>query len=169
MVEPPTMASLTPFKLDGLSFGESRGTLIKAVPRGFSTWLEIELEPELHLARSNGRVLDGSEGIVADSSVRGPEHRMIKRVSGIDPELEVHLLTYLELLPNGQIGRKVRWTADATHGSWSITQGERVRILQHVRIHKVVVHPIRTVATLGGPHNIGSLCVVCRQWLSAVA
>jgi len=53
MVEPPIRASLTPFKLDGLSFGESRGTLIKAVPRGFSTWLEIELEPELYLARSN--------------------------------------------------------------------------------------------------------------------
>src|SRR5947209_4701322 len=101
--------------------------------------------------------------------MRCAENRMIKRIPRLDPELEVHLLTYWELLPNGQIGREVPRCPDAAHGSWSITQGERVRNLEHVGIHKVVVHPIRTVITLGCSHNIRSLCAVCRQWLSAIA
>jgi hypothetical protein len=45
---------------------------------------------------------------------------MIKRIPCLNPELEVHLLTYRELLPNGQIGGEVRWTADALNLALSI-------------------------------------------------
>src|SRR5438105_9989595 len=68
--------------------------------------LEIKLEAQLHLARSDCCVAYGPEGIISDVSVRCAEHRMIKGIFGLDPEFEVHLLTYPELLTNRQIGRE---------------------------------------------------------------
>ena len=51
--------------------------------------LEIKLEAQLHLARSDCCVAYGPEGIISDVSVRCAEHRMIKGIFGLDAEFEV--------------------------------------------------------------------------------
>ena len=68
--------------------------------------LEVKLEAQLYLARSDCCVRDFPEGIIADSGIRCPEYRMIKGILRLDPELEVHLLAYLELLADRKIGRE---------------------------------------------------------------
>src|SRR5689334_12556520 len=80
---------------------------------------------------------------------------MIERVPGLEAELEVHLFAYLELLPNGQIGREVRRAADAAQRSRSIAQSKIGWALEYRVVRKVVVHPIRAVVALGRPHKIG--------------
>ena len=65
---------------------------------------------------------------------------MVKRIPCLDPELEVHLLTYPELFADRQIGREVRRAADTAQRSRSITQSERSRSLEHVGVDKVIVH-----------------------------
>src|SRR5437763_11601898 len=114
------------------------------------TFSEIELEAELHLTRSDGRVLDRPEVPVVHRRVRRSEHGMIKRVAGLDAELEIHLLAYSELLPQRQIGSEVRRAAQATQSSRSVTESVIVRTHEigvDVRVVtcKVVVHPIRAM------------------------
>src|SRR4029079_3444272 len=126
--------------------------------------LEVKLEAQLHLARPDCRVRDFPEAIIAESGIRCPEYRMIQGILRLDPELEVHLLAYLELIADRKIGREGHRGTDAAQRSRRIPQSKRGRtqetgvIVRGVAC-KVLVYPnlIRPVVTLGRSHNIRSL------------
>ena len=83
--------------------GTDASSMRRAAQLQLQTFSEIELEPQLHLSRSDRRVTYLSKGIIADTGIWRPEYRVIEGILRLHPEFEIHLLTYLELLTERQI------------------------------------------------------------------
>src|SRR5579885_2141826 len=124
-------------------FGRSCFGLMKQLPIGVH--LEVKLQRQLDLARSDSSAKYLPEVLIVNCGIRRGEHRVIECILRFEPELYVHLLANRELFTDREIGDEGMRAADAAQRSWCIAHGEISRTLEHAVISKIVVHPVRAV------------------------
>jgi len=110
--------------------------------------------------------------VIVHRCIRRSEHRMIERVLGFEANFKIHLLAYVELLSQRQIGGERPRAAYAAQRTRSILQREVVgahesRVVVGGVADKVLIYEIRPVIALGRPHDVGTLRAVGGNWISA--